>query len=75
MEITTKDGIVIQGSILTDGDIVIIRSLGGQTQYIAKRRIAKRTKMTRSMMMSAVQIGLTAQDVADVVAYLKQPTQ
>ena len=71
-EITTKDGLIIQGMILTDGDIVIVRSLGGQTQYIPKKRIAKRSKMTRSMMMSAAQLGLTAQDVADLISYLQK---
>ncbi len=72
MEITTKDGLTIQGMILTDGDIVIVRSLGGQTQYIPKKRIAKRSKMTRSMMMSAAQLGLSAQDVADLIAVMQK---
>lgn len=72
VELTTKDGIVIQGQILTDGEIVIIRSLGGQTQYVPRRRIAKREKMTRSLMLSAAQIGLTAQDIADLIARLRQ---
>jgi putative membrane-bound dehydrogenase-like protein len=71
VQITTKSGIVIEGIILTDGEIVMIRSLGGQTQYIPRRQIAKREKMTRSLMLSAGQLGLTAQDVADIVAYLR----
>jgi putative membrane-bound dehydrogenase-like protein len=70
VQITTKNGITIQGVILTDGDIVMIRSLGGQTQYVPKKSIAKREKMTRSMMMSAVQLGLTAQDIADLIAHM-----
>jgi putative membrane-bound dehydrogenase-like protein len=72
MELTTKDGLIIQGMILTDGDVVIIRSLGGQTQYIPKKSIAKRQKMTRSMMMSATQLGLTLQDIADLTAYMQK---
>jgi putative heme-binding domain-containing protein len=72
MEITTKDGLTIQGQVLTDGEIVIVRSLGGQTQYIPRKRIAKREKMTRSMMLSALQIGLTPQDIADLIAYLQK---
>jgi putative heme-binding domain-containing protein len=72
MEITTKDGLTIQGMVLTDGEIVIVRSLGGQTQYIPRKRIAKRQKMTRSMMLSALQIGLTPQDIADLIAYLQK---
>jgi putative heme-binding domain-containing protein len=72
MQLTTKDGLIIQGIVLTDGDIVIIRSLGGQTQYVPKKRIAKREKMTRSMMMSAAQLGLTPQDIADLIAHLQK---
>ena len=72
VEITTKDGLTIQGVVLTDGDIVIVRSLGGQTQYVPRKRIAKRTKMSRSMMLSAAQIGLTAQDIADLIVRLRQ---
>lgn len=72
VELTTKDGLTIQGVVLTDGDIVIIRSLGGQTQYVPRKRIAKRTKMSRSMMLSAAQIGLTAQDIADLIVRLRQ---
>ncbi|MEZ5383990.1 MAG: c-type cytochrome [Prosthecobacter sp.] len=70
-EIVTKDGVTIHGMILTEGDILIIRSLGGMNQYVAKSRIKSRRKLDRSMMLSATQLGLTAQDVADVVAYLR----
>lgn len=72
VQITTKDGISIQGMILTDGEIVMIRSLGGQTQYLPKKSIAKRQKMSRSMMMSAAQLGLTTQDIADLIAYMQK---
>ena len=71
-EIVTKDGITIHGMVLTEGDIFIVRSMGGQTQFVPKERIAKRQKMDRSMMMSATMLGMTAQDVADLVAYLRQ---
>ena len=70
-EIKTKDGVTIHGMILTEGDILIIRSLGGQNQYVAKSRIKSRRKLDTSMMLSATQLGLSAQDVADVVAYLR----
>lgn len=66
-----KDGTVIHGMILTEGDILIVRSMGGQNQYVAKSRIKSRAKLDQSMMLSATQLGLTAQDVADIVAYLR----
>ena len=46
-------------------------SMGGITQMIPKDRIKGRSKMKRSLMLSAAQLGLTAQDVADLIAYLK----
>jgi putative membrane-bound dehydrogenase-like protein len=70
-EIVTKDGVAIHGMILTEGDIMIIRSMGGQNQYVARSRIKSRRKLDHSMMLSATQLGLNAQDVADIVAYLR----
>ncbi len=72
VEIVTKDGITIHGMVLSEGDILIVRSMGGQTQYVPKNRIASRKKLNRSLMMSATMLGMTAQDVADIVAYLRQ---
>lgn len=71
-EIVTKDGVKIHGLVLAEGEVFIVRSMGGQTQYVPRNRIASRKKLDRSMMLSAAQLGLTAQDVADLVAYLRQ---
>ncbi len=70
-EIVTKDGVTIHGMALTEGDIMIVRSMGGQNQYVARSRIKSRRKLPHSMMLNATQLGLSAQDVADVVAYLR----
>ncbi len=70
-ELHTKDGITIHGMPLTEGDIIIVRSMGGQNQFVSRSRLRSRKKLDRSMMLSAAQLGLTAQDVADVVAYLR----
>jgi len=70
-EITLKDGTVIHGMVLTEGDILIVRSMGGLNQFVPKSRIKSRKKLERSMMLSATQLGLSAQDLADVVAYLR----
>ncbi len=72
MEIVTKDGVKIHGLVLAEGEVLIVRSMGGQTQFVPKNRIASRKKLDRSMMLSAAQLGLSAQDVADIVAYLRQ---
>ncbi|HSH96487.1 MAG TPA: PVC-type heme-binding CxxCH protein [Roseimicrobium sp.] len=70
-EIVAKDGSVIHGLLLAPGDPVIIKSMGGLTQTIPAKMIKSRRKLERSLMLSAAQQGLSAQDVADVVAYLK----
>jgi hypothetical protein len=45
--------------------------MGGLTQIIPADRVASRRRIPGSMMMSASQLGLSAQDVADVVAFLR----
>jgi putative heme-binding domain-containing protein len=45
--------------------------MGGLNQTVAKGRIKEIGKMKQSLMLSATQLGMSAQDVADVVAYLK----
>jgi putative membrane-bound dehydrogenase-like protein len=70
-EIVTKNGSKIHGLILSDNDPVMIQSMGGLTQNIPKKRIQSKRKLGRSLMMSAEQLGLNEQYVADIVAYLK----
>jgi putative heme-binding domain-containing protein len=70
-EIKTKDGVTIQGILIKEGDPLMIRSMGGVTQFVPADRVASRRRMPRSLMMSAAQLGLTAQDVADVIAFLR----
>lgn len=72
VELTLKDGSQIHGMLLTEGKIMIIRSMGGQNQYVPQSRVKSRKKLDRSMMLNATQLGLSAQDVADVVAYLRE---
>jgi len=70
-EFILKDGTIIDGLSLTSGDPVIVQTMGGSTQMIPAEKIKSRKRLTRSLMMSAEQLGLGAQEVADVVAYLK----
>jgi hypothetical protein len=48
----------------------MMRSHGGVTQLIPAKRIGSRQRMMESLMPSAAQLGLTAQNVADLVAFL-----
>jgi putative heme-binding domain-containing protein len=70
-ELRTKDGLTIQGLLIKEGDPLMMRSMGGITQIIPADRVASRRRMSESLMMSAAQQGLTAQDVADLVALLR----
>jgi putative membrane-bound dehydrogenase-like protein len=69
--ITTKDGVQIDGIVISDSTFVIVLSQGGMSQIIPREKIQKKSKLGRSIMLSASQLGMTAQDVADTIAYLK----
>ena len=70
-EVKTKDGLTITGMVLSSGDPLIIKCMGGLVQTVPRKRITSVTKMTRSLMYEPSQLGLTAQGIADIVAYLK----
>jgi putative heme-binding domain-containing protein len=69
--VTLKDGMLLDGISLTDGDPLLLQSMGGITQRIPRERIQKTAPLGRSLMLSADQLNLSAQDLADLVAYLR----
>jgi len=73
--VTKKDGHNIMGVVLAEGDPIIVKSMGGITQSIPAADLKSKTPMKRSLMLSADQLGLTAQDVADVVEFLRNGDQ
>ena len=70
-ELTLKDGTVIHGLLLADADPVIIMSTGAVTQTVPKSRIKEKKPLGRSLMLSAEQMGMDAQGLADVAAFLR----
>ncbi len=70
-EITLVDGRKIHGLVLSGGNPVVVQGTGGVTQLIPARLIKERKRLGRSLMLSADQMGLSAQQVADIVEYLK----
>ena len=70
--ITLKDGKIIHGLVLSSGDPLVVQSLGGVTQLIPADLVKSNKGLGRSLMMGADQLGLDAQGVADIVAYLKK---
>ena len=70
--IDLKAGGSIDGVAHSVGDPVMITSMGGVTQLVPRDRIrTMRINRFKSLMLSAEQLGLTAQDLADLTAYLR----
>jgi putative membrane-bound dehydrogenase-like protein len=70
-EITLTDGRKIHGLVLSGGNPTLVQSTGGVVQMIPAAMIRERKRLGRSLMLSADQLGLNAQQVADIVAYLR----
>jgi putative membrane-bound dehydrogenase-like protein len=70
-EITLVDGRKIHGLVQSGGNPLIVQNSGGLTQMIPAKLVKERKRLGRSLMLSAEQLGLTAQQVADIAAYLK----
>jgi putative heme-binding domain-containing protein len=70
-EITLVDGRKIHGLTLSGSNPLIVQSTGGVTQLIPIAQVKERKRLGRSLMLSADQLGLSAQQVADIVAYLR----
>jgi putative heme-binding domain-containing protein len=70
-ELRTNDGLTLQGLLIKQGDPLMIRGMGNVTQIVPASKVGGRRRMQESLMMSAAQLGLTAQDVADLVAFLR----
>lgn len=71
MELKTKDGLTIIGMVVANGDPVVMKCVGGVIQRVPKSRVASLRPLGRSLMYEPSQLGLDAQKVADIVAYLK----
>ena len=72
--IKTKDGKTIYGMVVGAGDPLMIQSVGGMLQTVSKSRIASDTKLKTSLMYEPSQLGLDAQKIADIVAWLQSLT-
>lgn len=70
-EIKTTSGKTIQGYPVAEGNPVVLKVFGGDTVAIDAPDIASRTKLKHSLMVPAAKMGLSAQDVRDLVEYLK----
>jgi putative membrane-bound dehydrogenase-like protein len=69
--VVLDDGMVITGMVLSSGDPLMVKSMGGVVQSIPRQRIKEEKHLDRSLMFTASQMGLTEQSVADIAAYLR----
>ena len=70
-ELVVKGDKRIQGFVQAEGDPLVIRVFGGEDLVIAAKDIKSRKKMKSSFMAPASKLGLDAQQIRDVVEYLK----
>lgn len=71
--INTKDGQAHFGFLVADGkDAIVIKDLGGIRRTIPVRDIVSRQKSGQSIMPDAASLGMSDQDLADLVGYLNE---
>jgi len=70
-QLATKDGTAALGIVRSEtADEIVLALPGGATNKFAKNQIAKREKLTTSLMPSGLNQALSQQDLIDMVEYL-----
>lgn len=69
--VTTKDGKAHTGFVISDSDPLILKDMGGNQVSVDLKNIEKREDMKQSMMPSVKLLNLSAQEVVDILEYLK----
>ena len=68
---TKEGGIKIDGILVSDADPLVIKSVGAMVQRVPRSAVKSITKMNRSLMPQPELLGLDAQKISDIAAYLK----
>jgi len=68
--IETNDDQTYSGFVVGDGDTVILKDVGGQQHSLPRENIRSRQELGQSIMPAGGALGLSAQDLADLVAFL-----
>jgi putative heme-binding domain-containing protein len=72
--LTTRDGAVHFGFVLSDGPTVVFKDANGRRISIERDKIESIRAMKVSLMPRPAQLKINAQEIADVVAYLRSVT-
>jgi putative membrane-bound dehydrogenase-like protein len=68
--VETADGLLLSGFLLADGETVVLKDTRGERWVLPAESIVARTKQTLSTMPEGVALGLSDQELADLVAFL-----
>jgi putative membrane-bound dehydrogenase-like protein len=68
--IETKDGVLVSGFVMAEGEEIVVKDTSGKRSVIAAADVATRTKQKISAMPDNAALGLSAQEIADLVAML-----
>jgi putative heme-binding domain-containing protein len=70
--VNTKDGESLYGFLISQNQqSIVLKDIAGQKHTIAIAKISSRQKQEKSLMPDPASNGLSEQDLADIVAYLK----
>ncbi|MCI0542027.1 MAG: c-type cytochrome [Verrucomicrobiales bacterium] len=72
--IETTDGETYSGFLVSDGDTVTLKEPTGSTRAIPAKQIASRQQQKLSLMPDNIALGLTPQELVDLVEYLMSET-
>jgi len=67
--VLAEDGAVLSGIVLGDGDELVLKESTGEQRAIPSAKIRARKKLEASLMPDNAAVGLTPQQLADVVAF------
>jgi putative heme-binding domain-containing protein len=70
--IEQKDGALLAGFLLADGPTLVLKDTQGKRHAIPSHEVAERTRETLSTMPDGVAAGLADQELADLVAFLRE---
>ncbi len=68
--VQTKGGEVYSGILLSDGEEILLKESSGEMRAIRDYQVAFRKQQKSSIMPDNIALGLTAQDLVDVVEFL-----
>ncbi len=71
--VNTKDKRVFSGFLLSEGETTVIKDLEGKLHTIPTDQVETKNLLDSSLMPDPGALGLTSQDVADVIAFLQRP--